>query len=124
MVDDDALRDPKWDNPMTTMDPAAKEEVDGITYAWMLSHTRAEAWEAARTAHAMLAPLNNGMDVWGDENFKWWQVFTGDTLHGERFRRSVAIEPMTCPPDSFRSGRDLLVLEPGQTWSASWGIKP
>ena len=64
------------------------------------------------------------VEVWGDENFKWWQVFTGDTLHGERFRRSVAIEPMTCPPDSFRSGRDLLVLASGQTWSASWGIKP
>jgi aldose 1-epimerase len=62
--------------------------------------------------------------VWGDANFKWWQIFTGDTLHGERFRRSVAIEPMTCPPDAFRSGRDLIVLEPGRTWSASWGVRP
>jgi aldose 1-epimerase len=62
--------------------------------------------------------------VWADENFKYWQVFTGDTLQGERFRRSVAIEPMTCPPDSFRTGRDLIVLEPGQTWSASWGVRP
>jgi aldose 1-epimerase len=62
--------------------------------------------------------------VWGDAKFKWWQVFTGDTLHGERHRRSVAIEPMTCPPDAFRSGRDLVVLAPGETWSASWGIRP
>jgi aldose 1-epimerase len=62
--------------------------------------------------------------VWGDENFKWWQVFTGDTLHGERFRRSMAIEPMTCPPDAFRSGRDLIILEPGVTWRASWGVRP
>jgi aldose 1-epimerase len=62
--------------------------------------------------------------VWADEKFRYWQVFTGDTLHGERFRRSVAIEPMTCPPDAFRTGRDLIVLEPGQTWSATWGIKP
>ena len=62
--------------------------------------------------------------VWGDEKFKWWQVFTGDTLHGERFRRSVAIEPMTCPPDAFRSGRDLIVLQPGQVWSAAWGLRP
>ena len=64
------------------------------------------------------------VEVWGDRNFKWWQVFTGDTLHGERFRRSVAIEPMTCPPDAFRSGRDLIVLAPGQSWSAAWGIRP
>jgi len=69
MVDDDTLRDPKWENPMTMMDPAAKEEVDAITYGWMLSHTRAEAWEAARNAHAMLAPLYNGMDLWEDKNF-------------------------------------------------------
>jgi len=62
--------------------------------------------------------------VWADEKFTWWQIFTGDTLHGPRFRRSVAIEPMTCPPDAFRSGRDLIVLEPGQTWSATWGVRP
>jgi aldose 1-epimerase len=62
--------------------------------------------------------------VWGDASFKWWQVFTGDTLPGPRRRRSVAIEPMTCPPDAFRSGRDLIVLVPGETWSASWGVRP
>jgi aldose 1-epimerase len=60
--------------------------------------------------------------VWADEKFKYWQVFSGDTLHGERFRRSVAIEPMTCPPDAFRTGRDLIVLAPGERWTASWGI--
>jgi aldose 1-epimerase len=61
--------------------------------------------------------------LWADGKFKYWQVFTGDTLHGERFRRSVAIEPMTCPPDAFRTGRDLIVLAPGEQWSASWGIR-
>ncbi|GAA0473452.1 aldose 1-epimerase [Paractinoplanes deccanensis] len=61
--------------------------------------------------------------VWADGKFKYWQVFSGDTLHGERFRRSVAIEPMTCPPDAFRTGRDLIVLAPGERWTASWGIR-
>jgi aldose 1-epimerase len=60
--------------------------------------------------------------VWADASFHWWQVFTGDALTGDRHRRSVAIEPMTCPPDAFRSGRDLIVLEPGQAWQGSWGI--
>jgi aldose 1-epimerase len=64
------------------------------------------------------------VSVWADRQFKYWQVFSGDTLHGERFRRSVAIEPMTCPPDAFRTGRDLIVLEPSQAWSASWGVRP
>ena len=63
------------------------------------------------------------VSVWADDKFRYWQVFSGDTLHGERFRRSVAIEPMTCPPDSFRTGRDLIVLAPGESWTATWGIR-
>lgn len=62
------------------------------------------------------------VEVWADESFRWWQVYTGDTLTGARLRRSVAVEPMTCPPDAFRSGRDVVVLEPGQTWHGTWGI--
>jgi len=65
-----------------------------------------------------------GVEVWADQAFGWWQVYTGDTLPGERHRRSVAVEPMTCPPDTFRSGRDLVVLEPGETWQGAWGIRP
>jgi aldose 1-epimerase len=65
-----------------------------------------------------------GLRVWADAAFGWWQVFTADTLDPPRLRRSVAIEPMTCPPDAFRSGRDLILLEPGQTWQGTWGIMP
>lgn len=78
MLDDDVLRDPKWENPMTAVDPAAKEEADGIVYPWMLSHTRDEAWRAARGAQAMMAPLYDGMDLWNDETFRargmWTEV--------------------------------------------------
>jgi aldose 1-epimerase len=66
----------------------------------------------------------HGVAMWADAQFGWWQVYTGDTMVGERYRRSIAVEPMTCPPDAFRSGKDLLVLEPGQTWRGSWGITP
>ncbi|WP_320068146.1 aldose 1-epimerase family protein [Micromonospora sp. RTGN7] len=62
--------------------------------------------------------------VWADREFGWWQVFTGDALSGERHRRSVAVEPMTCPPDAFRSGKDVITLEPGDTWRGAWGIRP
>lgn len=65
-----------------------------------------------------------GIRIWADEAFTWWQVYTGDTLAPERRRRSVAVEPMTCPPDAFRSGRDLIVLEPGQVWRGVWGVAP
>ncbi|HEY4845479.1 MAG TPA: aldose epimerase, partial [Candidatus Dormibacteraeota bacterium] len=36
--------------------------------------------------------------------------------------RSLAIEPMTCAPNAFRSGDGLVVLQPGQSTSATWGI--
>lgn len=62
--------------------------------------------------------------VWADGAFRWWQLFTGDTLPGVRRRRSIAVEPMTCPPDAFRSGTDLIVLEPGMTWRGVWGVTP
>jgi len=62
--------------------------------------------------------------VWADTAFRWWQVFTGDPLPAPRTRRSVAVEPMTCPPDAFHSGRDVVAIEPGGTWHGSWGIAP
>jgi aldose 1-epimerase len=64
----------------------------------------------------------DSITVWADPVFRWWQVYTGDTLPAARARRAVAVEPMTCPPDAFHSGRDLIHLEPGRTWQAEWGI--
>jgi galactose mutarotase-like enzyme len=32
--------------------------------------------------------------------------------------------PMTCPPNAFRTGTDLIVLDPGQQHVATWGISP
>ncbi len=56
--------------------------------------------------------------------FPWAQVFTGDPLPGKLSRASgVAVEPMTCPPRAFESGRDLITLQPGGTWTARWGIQ-
>jgi len=74
------------------------------------------------SAVSLTAPDGRSVRVWADTNFGWWQVFSSDTLTGARYRRSLAVEPMTCPPDAFRSGRDLIVLEPGQTWRGSWGV--
>lgn len=72
----------------------------------------------------LAGPAGEAVSVWADSSFRWWQVFTGDTLDGERHRRSVAVEPMTCPADAFRSGRDVIMLKPGVAWSAAWGIRP
>ena len=41
----------------------------------------------------------------------------------QRRRTSVAIEPMTCPPDAFRTRTDLIELRPGEAWRGVWGIR-
>jgi aldose 1-epimerase len=60
--------------------------------------------------------------VWMDAAFGFAMVFTGDTLAPARRRRGLAIEPMTCAPDAFRSGVGLQVLEPGHQSTAVWGV--
>ena len=61
--------------------------------------------------------------LWVDESYPYVMVFTGDALP-DVARRSVAVEPMTCAPNAFRSGDGLIRLEPGQSHSGSWGIAP
>ncbi len=65
-----------------------------------------------------------GATLWGDERFAHVMVYTGDTLSPEERRTAVAVEPMTCPPDAFRSGIDLTTIRPGGRWTGSWGITP
>jgi aldose 1-epimerase len=66
-----------------------------------------------------------GATVWMDERFRYVMAFTADTVEpAGRRRQSIAIEPMTCPPDALRSGDDLVRLDPGASWRATWGISP
>jgi len=61
--------------------------------------------------------------LWLDETYPYVMVFTGDPLP-DMARRAVAIEPMTCPPNAFRSGVAVIELEPGASVIGSWGITP
>jgi aldose 1-epimerase len=63
------------------------------------------------------------LGLWAGPGYRWLQVFTGDSLGPERRRKAVAIEPMTCPPNAFVTGDDLVVLEPGQSVTHTWGIQ-
>lgn len=63
----------------------------------------------------------HGVALWVDEHHKWLQVYTGEDTKTPR--ASVAVEPMTAPPDAFNSGDDLVTLEPGATFAAAWGIR-
>jgi aldose 1-epimerase len=75
------------------------------------------------TVH-LRAPDGGGVDLWLDEHHTYLMLFTGDTLpEPERRRRSLAVEPMTCAPDAFRSGDGLRTLVPGQSFTCAWGIR-
>jgi aldose 1-epimerase len=70
------------------------------------------------------APNGRRIDVWMDGAFKHATVYTGETVQPpERRRQSVAVEPMTCPPNAFNTGEDLVVLAPGERWEGNWGIR-
>jgi aldose 1-epimerase len=76
-------------------------------------------------ARAQLGHPNGGggVTLWVDETFDYLMVFTGDTVEPpERRRRAVAVEPMTCPPNAFVSGKGLIRLQPGASWTGRWGI--
>jgi aldose 1-epimerase len=61
--------------------------------------------------------------LWMDRAFGYIQVFTGDTLQPPaRRRQGLAVEPMTCAPDAFNNHLGLRILQPGQTFTASWGL--
>jgi aldose 1-epimerase len=74
---------------------------------------------------AVLAAGGSALTIWADPDFTWWQVYTSDYFEpgSDRLRRSLAVEAMTCGPDAFNSGADLIVLEPGVAWSAAWGVR-
>jgi len=64
-----------------------------------------------------------GLALWVDERYSYLMLYTGDDRPDVN-RRSLAVEPMTCPPNAFRSGDDLIVLEPDGSFQGVWGIGP
>lgn len=62
--------------------------------------------------------------LWMDRSFGWVMAFTGDSLPDEaRRRRSLGVEPMTCPPNALASGVGVAVLEPGERHISAWGFR-
>jgi aldose 1-epimerase len=71
---------------------------------------------------AELRTRSGSTRLWFDAAFRYLQVFTLDSLEGGP--AGIAIEPMSCAADAFNSGNGLVVLEPAERWSGSWGITP
>lgn len=83
--------------------------------------------DAGGHAEVTVSAPDSGRSVtlWMDGHHRYVQVFTGDTLVADdRRRRGIAVEPMTCPANAFATGTDVLRLEPGDTITSRWGIRP
>ena len=83
--------------------------------------------EDGRAHVVLLDPVSgHSLTLWVDERHTWLQVYTADDAV-DTARRSLAVEPMTAAPNSFRR-QDFEVTqrapagEPGDSFSASWGL--
>jgi aldose 1-epimerase len=116
--------------------PLATEPVDGSAYDFRAGRpigetvldtpyaglrTDGDGRVVVRLAHPH---DGTGVDVWGGAGTRYLQVFSGDTLAPARRRQGLAVEPMSCPPDAFRSGVDVVGLPPGEAHVLVWGIQP
>ncbi|MFJ4227669.1 aldose 1-epimerase family protein [Paenarthrobacter nicotinovorans] len=71
---------------------------------------------------ALRDPAGTGVGMSWDGSCPWLQIHTADKPAPIPSRIGLAVEPMTCPPDAFNSGTDLIRLEPGAEHTASWSI--
>jgi aldose 1-epimerase len=113
--------------------PTGREPVEGTPYdyrqARLLGATSIDSAytdlgrDASGRAVAKLSrPDGSRVELWVDEAYPFIEIFTADTLAPVRARRGLAVEPMTCPPNGFRTGEGLVRLEPGESLRACWGV--
>jgi aldose 1-epimerase len=75
-----------------------------------------------RARIALHDPSGRSLVLWVGDGYDYVMVFSGDALP-DVARRSIAVEPMTCPPNAFRSGESLITLEPGAAFAGEWGLE-
>jgi aldose 1-epimerase len=116
--------------------PTGEEPVDGTPYDFREPRTLGDLQldtgfaqlrrdEDGLARVRLAAPEGDAVTLWQDEGYAYLMLFTGDSLPDESRRRGgLGVEPMTCAPNAFASGEGLRVLEPGESFSAAWGIAP
>src|SRR4051794_33268524 len=118
--------------------PVGEEDVTGTAYDFraarplrdtVLAHAlgaRARDGAGLPAVDVRDPATGRGVALWVDDRHPWVMVFSADA-GWDPPRQALAVEPMTSPPDAFRSGRDLVTLapagEPGDELSVSWGIR-
>jgi aldose 1-epimerase len=118
------------------LDPNGLRSVDGTTHDFTrlrrIGPTELDTAYGAllrgddgRTRVTVAGADGRGVELWADAAFGWFMVYTADEVGDPGRRRcAVAVEPMTCPPEAFRTGTDVVELDPGASWSGTWGVRP
>jgi aldose 1-epimerase len=113
--------------------PTGREPVDGTDFDFRVARplrqtvidhafTDLARDESGRATVELRDPATgHAVALWQDAAHPWLMVYTADDNPGAH-RRAVAVEPMTAQADAFRTGEDLVMLAPGEDFSASWGI--
>ncbi|MFG2000030.1 aldose 1-epimerase family protein [Spirillospora sp. NPDC048911] len=70
-----------------------------------------------------LAGSKRTTSFWLDATHPWLEIFTADTIPAEYRRQGMGVEPMTCPPNAFATGTDLIDLKPAATHTGTFGIR-
>jgi aldose 1-epimerase len=79
--------------------------------------------DAGQASLSLIDDAGDGVRMTWDRRCPWLQLCIPGKrrtdLHrtADLYRRALAVEPMTCPPDAFNSEVDLIVLEPGESHS-------
>src|SRR5436190_21556596 len=108
-VDDRLLPSGRTPVSGTVYDFSTPHTIDGLELDTTFTGLARPADGLARIR--MTAPDEHGFELWQDSSFGWVQLSTG-LGPASRPRGTLAIEPMTCPPDAFRSGDSLITLPP------------
>lgn len=80
--------------------------------------------ESGRSEVVLTAPDGTGTALWFDSAYRYVHVSSGDSLAEGQRRRSLAIQPMTCPANALQTGTDIIRLDPGAEATARWGLRP
>lgn len=114
--------------------PTGREPLDGtgidfreprVLGSTELDHafTGLEPGEDGRVRVTVLGQDGRGTECrWDPAVLPWVQLHTADLPDPAESRRGLAVEPMTCPPDAFNSGTDLVLLAPDGEHAAEWTI--
>ena len=108
------------------MAPTHRRGVEGTDWDWrqgrLVGATRTDNAYTSLPEGTWEVSLRGGQGnraVVMSSDTPWVQAYTADELS----RPGVAIEPMSCPPNAFNSGEDLITLAVGQSHSFTYCLR-